>query len=317
MIEVQDGKGVAEKKTGTPLKFYILVGLTTLFALASSFLLSTGSFLYGSVALIMFLTMFVVESLFVSSIRDVVISVVLNTLAFALLFLKFFSLYFIFAVLLLFFLLLDGSNRGRRELNNMIKIRFARIVRVVSRSMIAGVVIFLSVMLILSTNFSVSPQSTERGLEFVEPIIQRFIEDFRADAVVGELLENIVTRQLSASEVFMALSPQERSFVIERQATELKTGIEERIGTEISLDATVAENVYDIIDRRLSSLTPRTQIYWGLILVAAIWLSIQSVEFILFIPLAILVFLVYELLFALKFAKIENITKSKEIISLK
>ena len=77
-----------------------------------------------------------------------------------------------------------------------------------------------------------------------------------------------------------------------------------------------SENVHKIVDTRLSSLSPKAQIYWSMALIAAVWLSVQSVEFIIYIPLAVLVFLVYELLFALGFAVIQVESKSKEVISL-
>lgn len=316
MVEITADKGNFHRSARAPLKFYALMGLATIFAFASGYLLSTGSFLYGSAALMFFLTLFIVESLFVSERFYALIAAALNALAFSAPFLKFFSIYFLFGFGFLLLLLLDGSNRGRRELDNMIKIRFARIVRVVSRSMISGIVIFLSVMLILSANFSITKESTEKALGIASPIIKRFVEGFNARANTGELLANITEKELLSSDIFLSLSPQERNAVIQNQTEELQASIEESIGTTIDLDISVAENVYEIVDNRLSSLTPKTRAYWSLILVAAVWLSIQGVEFIIFAPLAVLVFLIYELLFALKFARIENITKSKEIISL-
>jgi len=317
MVNVQADKGEAKRGISVLSKFYILIAFTTLLGFAASYLFSVGSLLYGTVLLVLFLSFFIIEALFIFIKPYMVAAVVLNSVAFALPFLKLFSKYFLVGFIVLVLFLLHGAYRGRHEMDNMVKIHFTRLVRVISRSIITAIVIFLSIVIILNSNFSISKESTDKTIRFASPIIGRFIEGFNAEVNTGVLLSELAEKELSKSEEFIALPVIARRSVVENQVAELKLKIEESIGTTINLNQSVSDNIYEIVSTKLSALTPKTQIYWSAALIATVWLSVQSVEFIIYIPLAILVFLIYELLLSLKFAAIQMETKSKEVISLK
>lgn len=317
MVNVQASNVETKRGFSAPAKFYILIALTTLLGLVSSYLFSAGNFVYGAVFLVLFLSFFIIEALFIFSKPYLATGVALNSIAFAFPFLRLLSMYFLvgFAVFVLF--LLHGAYRGRSEIDNMLKIRFTRLVRVISRSMITAVVVFLGIIIVLSNNFSISRESVDKTIKLSAPIIERFIEGFDGEVNTGTFLKQITERELRESEAFIALSVRDRQIIVERQAIDLKLRIEKSIGAAINLDASISENIYEIIDTKLSGLEPRAQIYWSVILIATLWLSVQSVEFIIYIPLTILVFLIYELLFVLKFATMQMETRSKELISLK
>jgi len=317
MVSVEVNKGGVKQGSGSPLKFYILVALATLTGLGASYLFSTGSFLYGTVLLVLFLTLFVTESLLISSRFHLIAAVVLNSVAFAIPFAKPFSLFFLGGFIILVLFLINGAYSGRREMDNMVKIHFTRLVRVISRSMITAVVVFLSVVIILNNNFSASRASIDRLVDITTPIISRFVNGFSGGANTGELLKSITEKELSGDKNFIALSVRDRRTVVENQANELKLKIEELTGITIDSGASIRENAYEMINTKLSSLTPKAQIYWSMVLIAVLWLSIQSVEFLIYLPLAVLVFLVYELLFAMKFITMQMEMRSKEVISLR
>jgi len=317
MVKIIADKAKGSGGVSPSTKVYVLIALATLFGALSSYFFNMGALLYGTIFLVLFLTFFMVESLFVYTKLQIATAVAINAVAFSLPFLRLISIYFVIGFILLFLFLFLGAYRGRREIDNMVKIKFPKLVRVISGSLITAVVLFLSIVVILSSNFSISMERVDQIVRISTPLVSKFIEGFDANINTGDLLARVTEKQLESSDEFSALSARDKQAVINEQIEELKAGIEEWAGASINLDATVTENIHNVVDMKLSSLTPRAQIYWSAALIATVWLSVQGVEFLVYIPLAILVFLVYELLFAMGFAVIQMESRSKEIISLK
>ena len=317
MVEISADKARNGRGTNASLKIYILVFLTALTGAAASYFLNSSRFLGGIIFLILFLTFFIVESLFLHDKRRLTPTVVTVSVAFALPFFRLFSASFLVGFVILLVFLFQGARMGGLAMGNMVKIKFSRLVRIISGSIISAVVIFLSIVLILTSNFSISRQRVDQVVALATPFIERFIIGFDADKNTGELLTQITENQLAKADEFMKLSSTDKHTVLTRETEAVKARIEESLGEKIDLNASVSENVHKIVDTKLSSLSPKAQIYWSAAFIAAIWLSVQSIEFIIYIPLAVLVFLVYELLFALGFAVIQTESRSKEVISFR
>ena len=317
MVEISADKAGNGRGTNASSKIYILVLLTALTGAVASYFLNSGRFLGGIIFLILFLTFFIVESLFLHDKRRLIPTVVTVSVAFALPFFRLFSASFLVGFVILLVFLFQGARMGGLAMGNMVKIKFFRLVRIISGSIISAVVIFLSIVLILTSNFSISRQRVDQVVALATPFIERFIIGFDADKNTGELLTQITENQLAKADEFMKLSSTDKRTVLTRETEAVKARIEESLGEKIDLNASVSENVHKIVDTKLSSLSPKAQIYWSAAFIAAIWLSVQSIEFIIYIPLAVLVFLVYELLFALGFAVIQTESRSKEVISFR
>ena len=317
MVEISADKAGNGRGTNASSKIYILVLLTALTGAVASYFLNSGRFLGGIIFLILFLTFFIVESLFLHDKRRLIPTVVTVSVAFALPFFRLFSASFLIGFVILLVFLFQGARMGGLAMGNMVKIKFFRLVRIISGSIISAVVIFLSIVLILTSNFSISRQRVDQVVALATPFIERFIIGFDADKNTGELLTQITENQLAKADEFMKLSSTDKRTVLTRETEAVKARIEESLCEKIDLNASVSENVHKIVDTKLSSLSPKAQIYWSAAFIAAIWLSVQSIEFIIYIPLAVLVFLVYELLFALGFAVIQTESRSKEVISFR
>ena len=317
MVEISADKAGNGRGTNASSKIYILVFLTALTGAVASYFLNSGRFLGGIIFLILFLTFFIVESLFLHDKRRLIPTVVTVSVAFALPFFRLFSASFLIGFVILLVFLFQGARMGGLAMGNMVKIKFFRLVRIISGSIVSAVVIFLSIVLILTSNFSISRQRVDQVVALATPFIERFVIGFDADKNTGELLTQVTENQLAKADEFMKLSSTDKHTVLTRETEAVKARIEESLGEKIDLNASVSENVHKIVDTKLSSLSPKAQIYWSAAFIAAIWLSVQSIEFIIYIPLAVLVFLVYELLFALGFAVIQTESRSKEVISFR
>lgn len=297
-------------------KLFGLIAFTTLAGVLAGFLLNGGLLLYGAIALVIFLTFFILEVLFTNKQNLLSLTVVLGGFAFALPFWKLTSIYFILAFIVFVAFLFHGAYMGRREMENMVKIRFTRVIHVISSSIITAIVIFLTAVLIMSSNFRVKEERVGQIIDITAPFLGRFVGEFNADTQARAILNTFVERSLIKNEDFQALSVSQKKLIIDDGVGKLKERIEESLGTNIDLVNSVTANVHNIIENKLGFLTPRAQLYLALMVIAVIWISIRSVEFLVYIPLAILVILVSELLFALGFASIQLESRSKEIISL-
>lgn len=316
MINISQTIPRGNVKSQASTKLLGLVAFTTLIGVLAGYLLNGGLLLYGAIALVIFLTLFILEVLFINKQNLLSLVALLGGFAFALPFFKLVSIYFILAFIVFVAFLFHGAYRGRREMDNMVKIRFTRVIHVISTSIITAVVIFLTAILIMGSNFGVKEKSVGRVIDIAAPFLGRFVGDFTVDTQARVLLGNFVERSSIKNEDFQALPVIQKQLIIDDGVRELTERIEEYLGTGIDLDNSITANVHNIIENKLGTLTPRAQLYLALIVIATVWISIHSVEFLVYIPLAVLVFLTYELLFALGFASMQLESKSKEIISL-
>ena len=317
MVNIPHTISVTKSRVEVSAKLYGLVAMSALFGGLAGYLFSGGMLAWGAIILVVFLTLLILQTLFIDKQKLLSLGVTLGAVAFAIPFFRLISVYFLAALLVFIVFLIHGAYRGRHEIDNMIKVRFSRVVHVITTSMITAVVIFLSATLILSSNFSVKKERVDQMVKIATPIIGRFINNFTPEMQARELFVDIVMKDAVKDKRFQVLSQAQKQSVINQGVLELEGRFEDSIGAEVSLDASVSENVHKIIETKLGSLTPRAQLYWSIIAIAAIWASVRSVEFLIYIPLALLAFLMYELLFALGFVSLQMETRSKEVISLK
>lgn len=316
MVNISKAVPAGNAKTRASSKAFALIAFATLVGAFAGYLLNEGLLLYGAIALVLFLTLFILEILFINEQNLLSVAAVLGAFAFALPFFRLLSIDFVLAFIVFVAFLFHGTYRGHREMANMVKIRFTRVIHVISTSIITAVVIFLTAVLIISSNFSVKEERIEQMVGFTAPFLEKSVGEFKGETQVRLLLENFTARNLIKNKDFQALPGLQKQLAIDDGASELRGRIEESLGTELSLDDSVTVNIHDIIENKIGSLTPRAQLFLALIVIAIVWISVRSVEFLIYIPLTVLVFLIYELLFALGFASIQLESKSKEIISL-
>jgi len=298
-------------------KLYGLIGVATFLALLAGYFINGGQILPGTIVLVMFLTLFILEVFFISQQGLLSVAATLNAVALAVPFFRLISLHFLVLFVVFTAILFYSAYRGQREAKNMIKVRFGRMVHIISTPMMTAIVIFLSATLILSSNFSVKRERVDQVVRLATPITRHYVDNFTPDMKTTDLLIGFSLKEAEGDKRFEALTQFQKDAVIKQAVVDLETRIEESIGTQINLDAPVSQNVHNIIETRLSLLTPKAQLYWSLIAILIIWASIRSIEFVVYIPLTILSFLVYELLSALGFVAVQLESHSKEIISLK
>ncbi len=301
-----------------PLKAYSLVGVTTLIALLGGYLLSKGLIFVGTLVAGIFLVCFSLQIIFLGNRYHLFLAVIINSLALALFFYQAFSFYFIVALLILIGFLYLSVRRGRSEMENLMKVSIFRIVRASIGYGLTALIIFLGAALILNSQFSFTREKVDKLVDAtLTPLAKRYVPDFSPEMKMETFLTKLAERNLVANKGFQALSASLKKEAIGQSVVELQRQIEGSLGAKLQLNQSVAENIYQVLLIKVGSLTPVAKLYWSLLLVGLIWLTIKSVEFLIYLPFAILVFIVYELLLALDFAKVEFEPRSKEVVLLK
>ena len=288
-------------------KIYSVIGITAAIALAGSYLFSRGEIFYGVLTLLVFLVLFTLQVILLANAdKNLTTAVILNSVAWASFFYSAASFHFILAFgFLLLFLFLAGR-RGKDELNNSLKVKVSRVVLSVVGFALAAVVIFIFVAMILIAKLDLTEERIYRLTDVVvTPIARHYVQDFTPDMETGTFFAKLAERNLVTNRQ-----------VINQSVAQLKQDIEGYVGTQIDLRRSVAGNLYQALQFKISNLTPQAKIYWVLIILGTIFLSVKSIEFLIVLPLIFFVFIIYQLLLAFNFVSVDLENRRQEVVLL-
>lgn len=306
--------GTEKSRISVSLRLLSIVFLTSAIGSMASVFFSSGILLIGIVATVLFVSTFVAQTFFLQDRQSILYAVIANTLSITLPFYKLLSPLLFIAALILGLFLLAGLYRGQRAAKNSIRIEFTRIGRIISSSTITAIALFLSAVLVISSNFTISSQQTSSLLQFAAIPAKYYVKDFSPEMSAREFFISLAEDEAEGRPEFQALPESLQERVVDQSALELEMKIEEFIGTDIHSNLSVSENVHRVIQFRLQSLTTQAKIYLGATAILLIWLSVKSIEVILFLPIVFLAYLIYELLLALGFARVEERSASQEVL---
>jgi len=319
MVNVsQVGAGYPGSGSRALPKIYIVIGVTTLTALANSFLFSQGAIVFGVLALLFFLSLFVLQVILLANADQyLTTAVVLNSLAWALFFYEAISFYYfvVFGFLILFLFL--AGRRGKDELGDSLKIKISRVVRSVIGFSLTAVVIFVFVSMILTGKFTLTEEGVKQLTDvLVAPVARHYVKDFSPDMETGVLFAKLAERSLGANSALKGLPAPLKGQAISQSVAELTKEIEGYAGTKIDLGRSVSGNLYQALQLKINTLTPEAKVYWTLIILGIIFLSVKSIESLIALPLTLLVFILYQLVLISNFASVDLKDRSQEVVLL-
>ena len=298
-------------------KVSLLIGIAGLLALLSGGLLRTGEFGYGMLAFVVWTTILTIQSLTLQKVKEILLASGVCTLGLMLPFWGAPFEYWGVTALIIFILLIAAHYRGKTGGENMIKIRFSHVTRpVVSLILMIGVIMgtFL---------FSVNGAAilTENNIKrmvdvMVTPIARGYIKDFSSNSKLEDVLKNIALEQINKNNDSENFSDYQKQFLANRSVKELSAVLREKTNFNIQEQATVGSNIHALISEKSSSLLDPNAPWKILILAAIILLLVKSIEIVLYIPLALLTFMLYELLIAFGFITVQWESRSKEVLNL-
>ncbi|MEX2054261.1 MAG: hypothetical protein WD883_01855 [Candidatus Colwellbacteria bacterium] len=315
-VEGEPSKPASSYKRSA-LKVSILIGLNTTFALIVGILFKINEFGYGMLFLVISICFLIVQTLTLRYFKEGVAASILYTLALIWPFWDAPTLYLLATLVLVGLMLVHAHNQGREYINNMVKIKFARAARPVVGALLTVVVLLMTFILFVNGGSLVTEDNIGRTIDvMVTPIAKGYVEGFSSDAKFGELLDEISRKQISEAPEAAALSPAQINVLVDRSRGELLKFIEEKTGFAADPDETVKGNVEMFMLDKSEDFEGTTAPLGALILFAILFLLVKSVELILYGPLVLLAYMLYELAIAFGFIAVQFEGRSKEIINL-
>lgn len=298
-------------------KVYLLIGTTALLALLAGFLLRVGEFGYGALVLVIWTAAITIQTLILKSVRDISLASGLCTLGLVLPFWGAPLIYWGATALIVFLLLLATHDRGHKEQENMVKIRFSSAIRPVTSLLIVVWVIMITFLFSVSGANVFTQENVKRTVDFtVTPLMKGYVKDFSSDAKLGDVLKGIALQQINESPGSENLSASQKQLLAAQSAKEMGTLLREKANFNFQDELTVSANLHAFISQKSEAVMDPKAPMGILILAAVIFLLVKSIEFLLYIPLALISFMLYELLVAFSFIAVQSESRSKEVIIL-
>lgn len=311
----ESNKGAPEQRS--PVKVYSLIGATAVLAFASGLLLSRGILGYGALTMVVFMTVLTVQSLTLRYTREMLIASASAALGLTLPFLFAPLVHFAVATAVIFLLFFAAHARGRREESNVLKIKFSHVARPVVGLILTAVVISAVFMLFAGGTAALTEETANKMLDVaVAPLVKGYVKDFSSGAGMGDVLEDVARGQIEKAPGSEELTSFQKQLLVKQSSEEIRNILEERTGFRVQMDASAGKNLHAfLLEKSSGILDPRAPL--GIILLTLfVLLLVKSVEFVLYIPLGILAFMLYELLIAFGFVAVQLEARNKEVINL-
>ena len=309
--------GGAVSSEHSQVKAYSLIATTTLLALLAGYLMATNLFAAGGLVLVIFTVGFLIQAIALRFSKEAAVVAVLNTIGFLAPFYNQRLSYLLatFAVVTLFFF--SAVLRGQRSVENVIRIRFSQITRPVAGIVLAALTVLLSFVLFSKGDVLLGVGNVNRTIDLlVVPVAQGYIKDFSSSMTTGAALRGLAETQLNANSDFALLSASQKETAIRQYIDGFVTYVESKTGFELDVAVSVGENVQQLITAKASSVGPQNQQLRAVVFVTVLMLLVKSIEVILYIPLAVLAFILYQLLVASGFLVVQLEPRSKEVINM-
>jgi len=298
-------------------KVYSLIGLNTALALGVGFLFSRQEFGYGMLLLVLFISFTTVQCLSLKYPKEDLIAATLCSLGLMIPFIGSPYLYHLATLVLIWLLLFHAHSQGRRYIDNMVKIKFARAARPIIGALLTTVVLLMTFVLFVSGASVLRQENIGRALDIlVTPIAQGYIEGFSSSAVFGDVLQSMAREQINQSPEAVALGDAQIDFLAMQSAREMAQYIEDQTGFTPLLNETVTSNVQAFITDKADNFAGTRAPIGLAVLFGILLLLVKGLELILFVPLALLAYMLYELAIAFGFITVQFESRSKEVINL-
>ncbi|OGE83982.1 MAG: hypothetical protein A3B23_03675 [Candidatus Colwellbacteria bacterium RIFCSPLOWO2_01_FULL_48_10] len=224
----------------------------------------------------------------------------------------------VFAWALLFLSLLSGQMSGMSKLKDSIKVPFWKVTRIALVNVISGAGLFAAMIYI----FVIGPSGQafthfENALNaaVINPAVKIVAPDFSGGKTIDDIVTAIVRRGLESQDAFALIPAAQKDAAVTAASGVLKASLEDKLGP-IDFSLSPARAIYKSVTDWIGGFSPSDKFYSGLIIVLVLWLLVKSLAIVLYIPVALVVFLVYETLIVTNLVALEYEVRSQETISL-
>ena len=279
------------------------------------------SVLILALSIIIFWSVFIIQSFFIKN----------NWISYLIIFLECLGLIGVFyknifnggiqiGIGITFLILILANQKGRRELEDFVKIRFWRISKTILPKAIAAVFLFSSIIYIYGFpaegGFFMSKQVFEKILLPNKVLIDRFYPEFDFSLTLNEFVKKSVEQEISGSAQFKNLPALAKSQLIAQSIKEFEGKISKMAGVKIDSKLKISDAIYEALKNKFLNLPENIKPYVPIFFVLFIFLILEGFAIPARWIASIFSFIIYEIFLALGFAKIELEGGSREIITL-
>lgn len=301
------------------LKISIVVVCGVLLSAITSYLFANGYLLWGFISLIFLSAMLVLQNFFIKGFDKLFIAAFLEAVAGAGFFYADFSGILVIIVTVMLAILTKSFFDVRRELETSIKVRFWKICRVSLSATFPALMLFFLALLSARGNFFTETNFTNFILKPTSPIIAAYLHDFDPNKNTKEFITQMLINNFSETDkqVLGKLPPAVKNEAINSLVNKFTTSIANSTGSAINLNKPVSTNIYETIMSAYNRMTGNSKNFAIIIGVISIYYLIVSVMPILYLPIALIVFILYEIILSTGFAIVQLEYRSREVIVLK
>ncbi len=301
------------------VKIYIVVVGGVLLSTLTSYLFANGYLLLGLISMIFLSVMLVLQNFFVKGFDKLFVAACLESVAGAGFFYADFSGMLVAVITVLVAVLVKSFFDVRRELETSIKVRFWKICKVSLSSNVPALMLFFLALLSVNGSFFTETNFTNFILKPTSPIIAAYLRDFDPSKNTKEFITEMLVSNFSETDKqeLGKLTPAAKNQAITSLINKFSTSIEISTGSTIDLNKPISTNIYNGIMAAYNRLAGNSLIFVIIIGVISIYYLIRSVMPILYLPIAFIVFVFYEIILAAGFALVQLESRSREVIVLK
>ncbi len=301
------------------LKISIVVAVGVLFSALTSYLFANGYLSWGLISLVLLSVILVLQNFFVKGFDKLFIAACLESVAGAGFFYSDFSGTLVVIPIVLIAVLTKSFFDIRRELETSLKVRFWKICRVSLSATVPALLLFFLSLLFVRGNFFTETNFNKFVLKPTSPIISAYLPDFDPNKNTKEFITEMIVNNFSETDKQMLkrLTPTAKNEAISSLVNKFSANIESSTGSVINLNKSISSNIYTAIMTAYNGLTGNSRSFAIIVGVISIYYLIRSVMPILYLPIAFIVFVLYEIILATGFALIRLESRSREVIVLK
>ncbi len=272
------------------------------------------------VGLFLFVIFSFLAALFINELLWSSLAAGLSVIASLAVFYDYFSAVLVGFGLLVFLILVWGISRLRTDLENTLKINFFHLLKIfLSKITLAAAILFCLFAYFLFSAKGGFPISFESFRVFIlkpnEGIIGIFVPNFKFQEPLQTVLTGVLEKQL------VETIPNFRNLPASIKETAIASAIQQEFGVslnkvlgyQVDLKDPVDKVIYDSLLIKFNQLNPTAKNWMYIGIFVVLFFTIRF----LFIPvnwlLSILMFLIYQLLLAVKFVSIKSESRSKEV----
>lgn len=301
------------------LKISIVIASGVLFSALTSYLFVNNYLLWGLISLLFLSVILVLQNFFIKGFDKLFVAACLEAVTGAGFFYANFSGALVVIVIVLIAVLTKSFFDVRRELVTSLKVRFWKICKISLSDNVPALLLFFLALLSVKGSFFTETNFTNFVLKPTSPIIAAYLRDFDPNKNTKEFITQMLVNNLSETEkqILGKLTPTAKNKTINDLVDKFSASIETSTGSKINLNKPVSTNIYAAIMEVYNRLAGNSRNFAIIIGVISIYYLIRSVMPILYLPIAFIVFIFYEIILATGFALVQLESRSREVIVLK